>query len=198
MRMLGFRRTRRFHDRFISQSRGPFGGMTDRLFFAVLPDAEARERIIERRERLRAAHGLTGRLLRPELLHVTLFKVGDSMQAPTDGVVEALTERASTVVMPKFKVAFDRAKSFSGGAYALASDEGTIGLDVLHQRLTDAFLRKPRLDQAYTPHVTMLRDPHVVPEEDIEPISWTASEMVLVHSKLGRTRHNHLARIPLG
>jgi len=189
MRSLGLRRSRRVHDGFTRA--------TDRLFFAVLPDADARARIVERRERLRVAHGLKGRLLLPEHLHVTLFHVGDSTEAPHEGVIEALTERARSVVMPKFKVAFDRARSFTGGAYVLTSDEGTIGLDVLHQRLTDAFLRRPRPATAYTPHVTMLRDPRIMPEEGIEPISWTASEIVLVHSELGRTRHNHVAHIPL-
>ena len=190
MRRLGIGRNRRFHN--------GFERATDRLFFAILPDGDARRRIVDRMERLRRAHGLTGRALQPEHLHVTLFHVGDSTEAPTAGAVEAITDRAKAVIMPTFKVAFDRAMSFRNGALVLASDEGTIGLDILQQRLTDAFLRRPSPARAYTPHVTMLRDPKIVPEEEIEPVSWTASEMVLVHSELGRTRHNHVAHIPLG
>jgi 2'-5' RNA ligase len=190
MRKLGIDRNRQVHQAFERP--------TDRLFWAILPDDDARRRIVERTARLRATHGLTGRALLPEHLHVTLFHVGDSAEAPTDGAIEAVTDRARSVVMPKFKVVFDRAMSFRHGAFVLASDEGTIGLDVLHQRLTDAFLRRPAPARAYTPHVTMLRDARIVPEEDIEPISWTASEMVLVHSELGRTRHNRVARVPLG
>lgn len=187
---LGTGRQRRFHHGF----KRP----TERLFWAILPDDDARRRIVQRTEWLRTTHGLTGRALLPEHLHVTLFHVGDTTEAPTAGAIEAVTERAGSIVMPKFKVVFDRAMSFRQGAFVLASDEGTIGLDVLHQRLTDAFLRRPAPAKAYTPHVTVLRDPRIVPEEDIEPISWTASEMVLVHSELGRGRHNHVARLPLG
>jgi 2'-5' RNA ligase len=190
MRKLGVGRNRRFH--------GGFERPTDRLFWAILPDDEARRRIVERTERLRTTHGLTGRALLPQHLHVTLFHVGDSTEAPTEGVIEAVTERARSVFMPTFKVVFDRAMTFRHGAFVLASDEGTIGLDVLHQRLTDAFLRRPAPARAYTPHVTMLRDARIVPEEDIEPISWTASEMVLVHSELGRISHNRVAHVPLG
>jgi 2'-5' RNA ligase len=45
----------------------------------------------------------------------------------------------------------------------------------------------------FTPHVTLLRDRISVPEQEIEPICWTAREFVLVHSLLGQTQH-----IPLG
>jgi len=46
----------------------------------------------------------------------------------------------------------------------------------------------------FTPHVTLLYDPRSVEEHPIEPISWTVSEFVLIHSMQG---HAHLARWPL-
>jgi RNA 2',3'-cyclic 3'-phosphodiesterase len=181
------RRLRRFHRRWQA---------TDRLFFAILPDGETASRIAERTQRLRRVHGLRGKPLRPEHFHVTLFHVCDTVGLPP-GLVEAMVERASTVVMPPFRVAFDRAGSFRNGAVALTGDDGVIGVDVLQQRLSDALLPRPAPAHPFTPHLTLLRDKRRIAEQNIEPIGWTASEVVLVHSLLGRTTHRHLARIPL-
>ncbi|MGE5152361.1 MAG: 2'-5' RNA ligase family protein, partial [Rhodospirillaceae bacterium] len=71
---------------------------------------------------------------------------------------------------------------------------GTIGLDVLQQRLRDALDDTPRKARSFTPHVTLLRDGQRVPEQRIEPIEWTVREIVLVHSLLGRAAHRHVAR----
>ena len=69
-----------------------------------------------------------------------------------------------------------------------------VGLDVLQQRLSDALDGEPRQARPFTPHVTLLRDRHRVPEQRIEPIEWTVRELVLVHSLIGRPAHRHLAR----
>jgi len=104
---------------------------------------------------------------------------------------------ATAVAMPSFRVCFDRAESFKNGALVLRGADGTIGLDVLQQRLSDALDGEPHRARSYTPHVTLLRDNHRVPEQRIEPIEWTVREVVLVHSLLGRTTHRHVARWPL-
>jgi 2'-5' RNA ligase len=170
---------------------------TDRLFFAVLPDEETAERIGNLARHLRASHGLTGRTLETRHLHVTLHHVGDDFGPPPTDLIEALTQRAAAVAMPRFRVVFDRAESFRNGALVLRGDDGMIGLDVLQQRLSDALDGRPRPARAFTPHLTLLRDQHRVPEQAIEPIEWTVREIVLVHSLLGRTTHRHIARLPL-
>jgi len=172
------------------------GPPTDRLFLAVLPDGETSARIAEKSRHLRLSHGLTGKGVRPEHLHVTLCHVGDSVGLPPN-VVDEVKERAARVTMPSFRVCFDRAESFRNGALVMRGDDGVIGLDVLQQRLSDALDDEPRRARAFTPHVTLLRDRHLVPEQRIEPIEWTVREIVLVHSLLGRTTHRHLARWPL-
>ncbi len=169
---------------------------TDRLFLAVLPDPETASRISEVARHLRIGHGLTGKPLKMEHFHVTLFHIGDGSGLPS-GLVESVTERAASVVMPSFRVAFDRARSFSNGALVLSGDESVIGLEVLQQRLSDAFDSRPQPARRFTPHLTLLRDGHRIPEQPIEPIGWTAREVVLVHSLLGQTTHRHLARLPL-
>jgi RNA 2',3'-cyclic 3'-phosphodiesterase len=169
------------------------GPPTDRLFLAVLPDEETAARIAEKARHLRLSHGLTGRGVRPEDFHVTLCHVGDGIGLPCD-VVERIKERAASVAMPSFRVSFDRAESFKNGALVLRGDDGTIGLEILQQRLSDALAGQPRKARRFTPHVTLLRDGHRVPEQHIEPIDWTVREVVLVHSLVGRTAHRHIAR----
>lgn len=170
---------------------------TDRLFFAVLPDAETAGRIAERTARWRTDHGLKGRPLKPEHFHVTLCHVADMPEAPSDAVIEALAERASVLSMPAFRVEFDRVMSFNNGAFVLSGDESTIGLEVLQQRLSDALDPSPRPARRFVPHVTLLRDQRRIAEQPVERIGWTAREVVLVHSLLGQAIHRHVARVPL-
>lgn len=170
-----------------------FGQATDRLFFAVLPDADTAGRIARTARHLRTSHGLTGRALRPEHFHVTLCGVYQGIGLSIDRVENA-SARAADIIMPSFRVCFDRAESFKNGALVLRGDDGTIGLDILQQRLSDAMDGQPHKARAFTPHVTLLRDGHRVPEQRIEPIEWTVREIVLVHSLLGRAAHRHVAR----
>jgi len=173
------------------------GHPTDRLFFAALPDADTAERITRTARHLRTSHGLAGKPLRPEHFHVTLCHVETGIGL-TPGIVDSAKTCAAGVAMPSFRVSFDRAESFRNGALVLRGDDGTIGLDILQQRLSDALEGEPRKARPFTPHVTLLRDNHRVPEQRIEPIEWTVREVVLVHSLSGRTTHRHLARWPLG
>ena len=191
--MLSARRLQRRHDQVGARRQRPI----DRLFFAVLPDAATAEDIADRARRLRMSHGLTGKPLEKEHFHVPLFYVGKAVCDPPTELVEALTERAAKVAMPSFRVAFDRAMSFRNGALVLSGDDSVIGLEVLQQRLSDVLDGRPRPARPFTPHLTLLRDSQRVAKHPIEPISWTVREVVLVDSLLGRTRHRHLARLPL-
>ena len=63
--------------------------LTDRLFFAVLPDAATAEDIADRARRLRLSHGLTGKPLETEQFHVPLFHVGGAVCDPPTELLEA-------------------------------------------------------------------------------------------------------------
>ena len=191
--------TRRFRQRHASFGRAtPRGDATDRLFFAVRPDLETAGRIAERTERWRSDHGLRGRPLKPEHLHVSLIHVCDDIVPPSAELIDALAERAAAVTMPTFRVEFDRVMSFGGGAFVLGGDDDRlIGLHILQQRLSDALDASPGPAQHFEPHVTLLRDKQRIAERPIEPISWTAREIVLVHSLLGQTIHRDVVRVPL-
>jgi 2'-5' RNA ligase len=192
---LGTRRLQRLHEALVPPKRVRRAA-TDRLFLAVVPPADVAERISRLARHLRIGHDLTGRPLEAEHFHVSLCPLGEGVGVPAD-IVATATERAGRTAMPSFKVAFDRVGSFRNGAFVLRGDESLIGLEILQQRLSDSLDGRPQPARSFTPHVTLLRDRHLVPEHDIEPIEWQVKDVVLVHSLLGKTTHRHLARIPL-
>lgn len=176
---------------------------TDRLFFALFPDAEAAARIAECARQLRAEHGLHGTPLKTERFHVTLHHLGDYAGLP-QGVMAMASQAAAAVRMAPFGVTFDRAASFSSAPrnrpFVLRGDAGLTGL-MAFQRALGLEMSKAGLARwakpAYTPHVTLLYDDRAVAEQAVQPITWTAGEFVLVHSLIGRTLHVPLARWPL-
>jgi 2'-5' RNA ligase len=177
--------------------------LTDRLFFAIFPDADAAGRIAELAQNLRSEYGLLGKPLAIDRFHITLQMIGDYPSLRQD-VVAAAQAAAETVVMPPFEVNFDRAASFSSAPrnrpFVLRGGECLAALMSFQNMLMNA-LAKAGLGQGaktgYTPHVTLLYDDLLVAERAVESISWIAREFVLVHSLLGQKRHIQLARWPL-
>ena len=177
---------------------------TDRLFFAIFPDANASARIAELALQLRGEHELHGRPLARERFHVTLHHLGDYAGVRPD--IVAMADKAAAVVatMAPFEVAFDRAASFSSAPrnrpFVLRGGDGITALMEFQQALGMA-MKKAGLGRwakpGYTPHVTLLYDDCCVAEQAVETIGWTAREFVLVHSLLGKSRHVALARWPL-
>ncbi|WP_211467586.1 2'-5' RNA ligase family protein [Collimonas silvisoli] len=175
---------------------------TDRLFFAIIPTADAVAAIVRQRGLLRDGYGLKGRLIGSGRLHVTLSYLGDYLGLPPDIVTAAMTAAASVRAAP-FEVEFDRTMSFRGRPrnhpLVLLGNNGVAALRAFQQTLGMAQERAGlgTAESHYTPHMTLLYDNYSLPVRSIEPISWTVHEFVLVHSLLGQTRHVTLARWPL-
>src|SRR5580658_7094018 len=87
----------------------------ERLFFAVLPDAETAARIVGLGRELRDECGVRGKPFAASRLHISLHYVGDFHEAP-DGIVERADEAARAVTAEPFEVVFDRVGSFAGKA----------------------------------------------------------------------------------
>ena len=182
---------------------------TDRLFFALFPSDEAIPQIVKTSQQLRDEHGLTGKSLSNDRLHVTLHHVGDYAGGLPNGLVEAAQEVASTIAMPAFDVTFDRVMSFAGSPrnkpFVLRGNERNDGgLSALmafqktfYLAMCRAGLQGPRANAKFAPHVTLMYDDQTVKEQAVEPISWSAHDFVLVHSLIGQTKHIHLGRWPL-
>jgi 2'-5' RNA ligase len=182
---------------------------TDRLFFALFPSEEAIPQIVKTSQQLRDEHGLTGKSLSNDRLHVTLHHVGDYAGRLPNGLVETAQEVASKIAMLAFDVTFDRAMSFAGSPrnkpFVLRGNERQDGglaalmgfQKAFYLAMCRAGLQGPRANAKFAPHVTLMYDSQGVPEQAVESIRWTAHDFVLVHSLLGQTKHIHLAHWPL-
>ena len=186
---------------------------TDRLFFALFPSGEAIPQIVKTSQQLRDEHGLTGKSLSNDRLHVTLHHVGDYAGGLPNGLVEAAQAVASKIAMPAFDVTFDRAMSFAGSPrnkpFVLrgnesvkAGSEGGLAALMAFQKafylaMCRAGLHGPRANVKFAPHVTLMYDSQGVPEQAVEPTRWMAHDFVLVHSLLRQTKHIHLGRWPI-
>lgn len=171
---------------------------TDRLFFAVFPDAAAAAHIAATAQMLRSQHGLHGKPLRADRFHITLHHLGDYAGLRDDLVVKA-GEAAARVDMAEFEVGFDSASSFSRQSrnrpFVLRGDVRVASLHELQSALGVNMARVGlKADPGFTPHVTLLYDDRAVPPQPIDPIAWTVREFVLVHSLLGKTEHRILGR----
>jgi 2'-5' RNA ligase len=175
----------------------------DRIFFAVLPDADMAARIHTLAEDLKREKGFEGTLILPEHLHITLFHLGDWRTLPAK-IVDIACKAAAEVAAAPFDVALKRVESFRNrtGVYpfVLLAEQGATPLRVFQATL-GAALKRNGLGGAtqgeFKPHVTLLRDSQRAKPSAVAPVSWTVRDFVLIHSLLGHTRHVHLARWPL-
>ena len=171
----------------------------DCLFFAVLPDEQTAERLIDVQTRLVNRHRLRGKLMEPDRLHVTLRLVGNYDGLP-ESVVDDAKRAGNSIAMGPFDVAFSHAATLGGEAFALFRGEGSEALVALGDAIGVAMAKvglRSSASQFKTPHISLLRAPSRVPEERVEPTRWTAREFVLIQSLIGKKEHRIKARWPL-
>lgn len=180
---------------------------TDRLFFAVRPDAGTALRIECLAQSLRDTCGLRGRSLGPERFHVTLHLVGDFYGEVPPQLLDALLgagRRAAAHASP-FEVCFDSVASFArrrrNVPLVMLGQPGEGELAGLRQSLLAALAGEgvaAASDQRFTPHLTLLYDDVAMVPRPVEPVAWRVDALFAMRSLLGRGRHEVLARLPLG
>jgi len=176
--------------------------VTDRLFFAIFPDAETAAGIARHAATLRASHQLSGRPLAPERFHVTLHHLGDHAGLP-ESLIAAASAAAAKLMTPPFEASFDCVASFAGHArrrpcvLRSQAEESNAPLFALQGALGDR-LRAAGLgryiERRFTPHVTLLYDERTLAPEAVIPIGWRVREFALIHSLLGKNEHRVLRR----
>jgi 2'-5' RNA ligase len=188
---------------FVRTLPAPIKRVTDNLYFAVLPDADAANRMTEVGRELWDRHRLPGRVHPQQLLHISLMHLGNYAGIPPHVVAEARSVGSAVRCSP-FEVHFDRVIHFEnrrGCQVVMRCSEGDAGFGRLRSAITTAMIRsgiRPGRAIGLTPHVTLIYKGRPVPETVLaEPIIWTVREFVLVHSLYGRGRHIHLGRWPL-
>ncbi len=174
-----------------------------RLFFAIRPDAAAAAVAAQLTEQAVAAHGLGGRPVEAERLHVTLHWLHDHPGVPS-AMIAAATQAGDAIEAGPFGVGFDRLESFGdarrGGPLVLSGQAGLGPLRRFQRELAAAMVDAgigACARGGFRPHMTLLYERTRVAAQAVEPVRWTVDELLLVDSLLGRHRHVVLARWPL-
>lgn len=172
------------------------GAKAQRLFFALWPDDDTRQRLCRVQQALAAAGG---RRVHPEDLHVTLAFLGQVSAAQ----LPCVTAAADRVEAAPLDLDLDRLGWWRGPRVAwCAPARMPPPLPALVEQLWCAlsecgFEREPR---PYRPHVTLLRKARPLGDAALsEPIHWQIRDFVLVTSLSapGAPRYKVLQRWPL-
>ena len=166
------------------------------------PGASAREAIVRLQNELGARHGLRGYRIKPHNLHISLHGLDADTLSPS--TLQAACNAAAAIKFEPFELTFDRAGSFATKSerkpFVLFSTINLAPLRIFHRALRVA-LKEHGVGQfthsTFTPHLTLFWDPRLIEPHAIPPISWSATEFVLVHSIVGRSHHEVIGRWPL-
>ncbi len=158
-----------------------------RIFFALWPDAGARERLEPLAGELAAR--ASGKPVPIAKVHLTLAFLGE---VEADRIAAAV-EAARTVRPARFSFALDRVGSFRGARVAWAGcaqvPEPLAALaGQLARRLDGAGFALE--DRPYAPHATLARRiARAVPTVPVAPIAWPVDGFSLVRSESGTGRY---------
>jgi RNA 2',3'-cyclic 3'-phosphodiesterase len=156
-----------------------------RLFFAVFPDAETRERIAAAARALELAG--RARLVTAENYHMTLAFLGEV----PDLKVAMVRKVGSTFRARGFAVRFDAYEYWSQAKVIVAAArELPSSLQTLWQQLQASLAKHhPARDQKpLKPHITIARQVRQAPlRQTMAPFSWKMQEFSLVRSDTGGT-----------
>jgi RNA 2',3'-cyclic 3'-phosphodiesterase len=156
---------------------------TQRVFFALWPDAQARAQLAGLAREVALESG--GRPTPPDRIHLTLAFVGEQ---PTIRV-DSLCRLGGLIRARDFVLALSRIGGFSRTGVAwLGAATAPAELAALHAELTGALRSRgfPVDERAYAPHLTLARHSTTVVERTLpQPISWRATSFSLVASDPG-------------
>lgn len=175
--------------------------LTERIFFAIAPDAEAVADINALTAALKDRHGMQGRPIADAKLHCTLCNLGDFAGMPETLLVRAKQAAALVAAGTQpFTAAFDTAQTFINRArnrpFVLTGGDGVTGVSALYRNLAGALLKAGISGNplSYTPHITLLYDDVTVAPAAVAPVEWPVHELLLLHSHIGQARpYNVLA-----
>jgi 2'-5' RNA ligase len=173
------------------------GGERLRLFLGLCLPAETTQRLADWQ-----SSELSGRIVPPENLHVTLAFLGSRPRSDLDAVAREL-EGAAGVARPPVLVASGYRETRSVGMLVLDDLEGSAGAfaEGLHERLERLGVYR-REARTWLPHVTVVRfreRPRLRPSlPDLGPVS--PSGLALYHSLLrpGGAQYGILKSVVLG
>jgi RNA 2',3'-cyclic 3'-phosphodiesterase len=185
-----------------AQSSEQAPAQTSSLFFALFPDTDAAAQLFRFAQELRTQLGLTGKVIGAERLHVTLHWLGDYVGELPERILAQAHQAAATITSSPIDLTLDKARSFFGRSarpFVLGMREENAALSALHNQLGAALVAAgvgKLSKEAYTPHVTLLYDKKPIASQPITPVRWTARELVLVRSLVGKSQYERLHAWP--
>jgi 2'-5' RNA ligase len=176
---------------------------TDRLFLGLFPVPSVVPRIEQIVRSLPVDIGGSRAPTRASRFHVTVHHLGDH-----EGLDPALLDAANAAIgrvrASAFDLALDEVSGFRGRSrhpIVLRGRDGSPGAHALWEAARVELARTVFarwLGRTYAPHLTLAyADRLPASPIAVEPVAWTASEIVLVHSLLGRGEYRILGRWPL-
>lgn len=179
--------------------KNPFSG--SKLILLAQPSEEALDLIRQNTHSLIRRHGLTGRSMPDDVLHVSIVGFGPYTMIPF-AQVNALRHILSGLKFDAFDIYFDRVASFNGSfgyPLVLYSDNGNEALIELERsvgQLLEPYFGK-QVRGAYHPHMTLLYVRRKIAAEWIEtPVRWRVSELALVEGLQGQTEYRTICTFP--
>lgn len=142
------------------------------------------------------------RLVHRDRSHMSLDAIGCYPILPRE-IVDCAIAAAAGVEMPSFVIGLNRIACWKAGegrsTVVLTGDEGRADAILLRKKIREAVASRglPCGPDRFNPHVTLMRGRAARPDEIVETIRWHVSEFVLIHSLVGESRHEVLARWPL-
>jgi len=164
------------------------------LFLALLPDGQITRVISDFRESLERQHGPLGRLVPAEHYHITLVDLGEYYdEIPKSEIRRVSAGCEMAVRIPGFPISLDQVRTWGSTLVLLGLKSPP--LMEFRSSLLECLMRQGlrcKGNSTFTPHLTLSRGSTKIPQGPIEPITWDASEVVLIGSSEGT--HTHLGR----
>ncbi len=167
-----------------------------RVFFALWPDAEARQALMQLA--LKIHRQVDGKLTRDESVHMTLLFLGD---IPVERL-GALADLADTVAFEPFTLHIGKAGCWKHNQIAWVAPS-TVPPEL--ERLVKGLERRAAAEgfafdaRPFTPHLTLVRKARcTLLDMELQRIQWDVREFVLVRSELDSngSRYQPIGRWP--
>ncbi len=182
-------------------------GFRDTIFAAIRLDESTARRAGEITRRAYEEHGLEGKPRPLGNLHITVVYFGLHLSLGEEGIEKARRACAAAAArLEPFEAQLYQLKSFAGRPWrpaplVLVNAAKHAAFQDCYRTLFEAAQelglvqgRPPR----FTPHVTIAYSSKQLAPQPIEPLVWQVTDLVLIHSFVGRTKYEELGRWGLG
>jgi len=157
-----------------------------RLFLAFRPPLA----LVAAIGRWRDVTGAGTAVVADDRLHMTALMLGNFQHTPTD-LIARIADVLSRSMLCRCRIVLDMLVG-GPGTTLLVPSEPLRGMEAVQARLA-ALVAHAGIAPApwwrFSPHMTLHYDSGERGQQPIDPISWTATELVLIESLVGQSRH---------